>query len=115
MWKSLQFVPAVAKPKGSRKLAAVVPIFFTVTICVLLAVPTATLPKLSPVGGDNVKMMLPVPVPVPLRDNLCGLPGALSAMVTPPDLAPVKVGVNLTVSLQEAPPAAKVVGQLLPS
>ncbi len=54
------------------------------------------------------------PLAVPLRGSLCGLPGALSQMVTAPDLVPAEVGENVTLSVQEAP-AAKVVGQLLPS
>jgi hypothetical protein len=64
--KSRQFVPLVAKPKGSRKLAATVPVFVTVTVCGLLGVPTGTLPKSSP-PGDSVKTMLPVPLLVSLR------------------------------------------------
>ena len=61
MWKSLQFVPVVAKPKAAGKLAAAVPVLVSVTICVLLVLPTATLPKLSD-AGDSVKLMLPRPV-----------------------------------------------------
>ena len=112
MWKSLQFVPVVAKPKAFGKLAAAVPVLVSVTICVLLVLPTATLPKLSD-AGDSVKLMLPVPLPVPLSDSLWGLPGALSQMLTVPDLVPAKVGVNLTLSVQEAP-GSNVPPQLLP-
>ena len=113
LWKSLQFVPEVAKPKGSRKLAATVPILVSVTVCEALVAPTVTLPKLSE-AGDNCKMMLPVPLPVPLRSSLCGLPVALSKMVTALDFTPVEVGVKIALIVHEAP-AAKVVGQLLPS
>jgi len=103
----------VAKPKGSKKLAATVPILVSVTICGLLVAPTGALPKLS-VLGESVNLMLPVPVPVPVRGSLCGLPGAMSQIVTTPDLVPAAVGVNLTLSVQEAP-AGKMAGQSLPS
>src|SRR5271167_2073319 len=102
LWKSLQFVPVVAKPKGSRKLAATLPILVSVTVCGLLVAPTATLPKLNK-AGDSDKMMLPVPLPVPVSGSLWGLPEALSQMVTAPDSVPGEVGVNLTLSVQEAP------------
>src|SRR5271167_3481870 len=81
LWKSLQLVPWVAKPKGSRKLAAAVPILVSVTVCGLLVAPTGTLPKLSG-DGESANLMLPVPLPVPVIDSLWGLPGALSEMVT---------------------------------
>ena len=84
----------------------------SVTVCGLLLAPTATLPKLSE-AGEGVKLILPVPLPVPLSVNLWGLPGALSQMVTVPGLVPGEVGVNHTVTLQEAP-AGKVEGQSLP-
>jgi len=45
---------------------------------------------------------------------LCGLPGALSAMVTAPDFVPGEVGVKITLSVQEAP-GSNELGQLLPS
>ena len=64
----------MAKPKASGKLAAAVPVLVSVTICGLLVLPTATLPKLSE-AGESVKMMLPVPLPVPLSDSLWGCPG----------------------------------------
>ena len=84
LWKSLQFVPVVAKPKGSRKLAAAVPILVSVTVCGLLVAPTATLPKLTD-AGDSCKTMLNAPLPVPFSGSLCGLPGALSQMLTVPN------------------------------
>jgi hypothetical protein len=43
-----------------------------------------------------------------------GLPAALSATVTMPNLVPAEVGVKVTLRLQEAL-GAKVAGQLLPS
>ena len=113
LWKSRQSVPDVAKPKGSRKLAATVPTLVSVTVCEPLLEPTVTLPKLTE-GGESVSMMLPVPLPVPLSGSLCGLPDALSKMVTALDFAPGEVGVKVTLIVHEAP-GAKVAGQLLPS
>ena len=100
------------KPEGQRNFAATVPVLVSVTVCGLLLAPTTKLPKLSE-AGESVKLMLPVPVAAPLSASLWGLPGALSQMVTVPDLVPGEVGVNHTVSLQEAP-AGKVEGQSLP-
>ena len=113
LWKSFQLVPDVANPKGSRKLAATVPILVSVTVCELLVVPTPTLPKLSD-PGDSCKMILPAPLPVPLSGNLCGLPAALSKMVTAPSLVPGEAGVNVTLIVQDAP-GINELGQLLPS
>ena len=100
------------KPEGQTNFAATVPVLVTVTVCGLLVAPTTTLPKLSE-AGESVNLMLPVPLPVPLSDSLWGLPGALSEMLTVPDLVPAEVGVNHTVTLQEAP-AGKLEGQSLP-
>ena len=100
--KSFGSAPPMVKPKGVTKLAATVPILVTVTVCGLLLVPTMTLPKSSE-GGERVKMMLPVPLPVPLSGSFCGLPGALSLTKTSPDLVPPEVGVKVTCMVQEAP------------
>jgi len=100
----------MVKPKGLTKLAATVPVLVTVTVWGLLLVPTVTLPKLSE-GGERLKMMLPVPLPVPLRGSFCGLPAALSVMVTLPFRVPAEVGVKVTAIVQEAP-AGKERGQL---
>ena len=48
-------------------------------------------------------------VPVPLRLTVCGLPAALSVTLTAALLAPVVVGVNVTVRVQ-VPLTAKVEG-----
>src|SRR5947199_376563 len=45
-------------------------------------------------------------VAVPERVTVCGLPAALSVMVTAPVRAPVAVGVNVTVMAQFAPAAS---------
>ena len=109
--KSFGSAPRRVKPKGAWKLAATVPLLVTVTVCGALVDPTATLPK-SRDGGDSAKMMLPLPLAVPLNASLCGVPGALSLMVTVPCLVPgAEVGKNITFRVQEAP-AARVRGQL---
>ena len=51
-------------------------------------------------------------VPVPLRLTECGLPVALSVIVTTPVRVPVVVGVKVTLMLQFAP-AATVLPQVL--
>src|SRR5947199_319858 len=51
-------------------------------------------------------------VPVPERLTPCGLPAALSVIVTVPGRAPVAVGVNVMLMAQ-APPAASDVPQAL--
>ena len=100
--KSLQFAPWMVKPKGFTKLAATVPILLTVTVWGLLVVPTTTSAKLSE-GGERVRMMLPVPLPVPPSDSFCGLPGALLVMITSPDLVAPEVGVKVTLIVHDAP------------
>jgi hypothetical protein len=42
------------------------------------------------------------PVPVPVKVTVCGLPAALSLIVTAPLLVPVAVGINVTLILQAA-------------
>src|SRR5512142_2801010 len=51
-------------------------------------------------------------VPVPVATMVCGLPWALSVIVIPPVLAPLMLGVKVTVIVQWAP-AANDVPQLL--
>jgi hypothetical protein len=47
-------------------------------------------------------------VPVPERATVCGLPAALSVIVTIADRAPVAVGVKVTAIVQVAPAATLV-------
>ena len=44
--------------------------------------------------------------PVPVRDTVCGLPGALSFMDNVPETVPAVVGVNVTETVQLALPAS---------
>ena len=46
-------------------------------------------------------------IPVPLRVIVCGLPAALSVIDTEADRAPVAVGVNVTLTVQNAPAATE--------
>jgi hypothetical protein len=75
--KSFGSAPSMKKPKGLTKLAVAVPVLVTATVCGLLVEPTVTPPKLRE-DGERLKMMLPVPVAVPLDGSFCGLPAALS-------------------------------------
>ena len=102
----------MVNPKGLTKLDVAVPILVTVTVCGLLVEPTTTLPKSSE-DGERVKMMLPVPPPVPLTRSFCGLPGALSLMKAAPDRVPPEVEVKVTFIVQE-PPGCKVPSQFTP-
>jgi hypothetical protein len=63
-------------------------------------------------GGENLTMVLAMPVPVRLTVWTVGL--ALSVMVRAPVLVPVAVGRKLTAMLHEAP-AATLAPQLLVS
>ena len=110
--KSFGFAPRMVNPKGLTKLAVAVPILVTVTVCGLLVEPTTTLPKSSE-DGERVKMMLPVPPPVPLTRSFCGLPGALSLMKAAPDRVPPEVEVKVTFIVQK-PPGCKVPSQFTP-
>src|SRR6202035_1155486 len=67
---------------------AVVPTFFSVTVLTELVSPTANVPKLTDVGLSSAA------VPVPLSGTCCGLPAALSAMLTAALRAPIADGLN---------------------
>jgi hypothetical protein len=54
-------------------------------------------------AGDKLTVGAPEPVPVKL--TVCGLPVALSAMLTLPVKVPVVVGVKVTLIVQAAPAA----------
>jgi hypothetical protein len=75
-----------------------VPVLLTVTVCVALLFPTNTPLKLR-LAGVSVTTGA---TPVPLKDTLCGLPEALSAMLTVDVPLPVLVGVKTTLIAQLA-------------
>jgi hypothetical protein len=76
--------------------------FLNVATCGLLDCPTATDPKLMS-AGDSVTT-----VPVPLRATDCGLPVALSVIVTAPVRVFGIVGLKVMVIVQFAPTATLV-------
>jgi hypothetical protein len=51
---------------------------------------------------------------MPLRGTICGLPGALSVMLSTAERVPDAVGLNVTLMLQIAP-AAKNENQTMPT
>jgi hypothetical protein len=74
----------------------VVSTFLTVTVWAALVVPTVWVANVSLVGVTLT------PVPVPVSDTVCGLPGALSAIETEAVRVPAAVGRNVTLIVQLA-------------
>jgi hypothetical protein len=64
-------------------------------------VPIAWLPKFT-LGGEKLTVTI---TPVPVRPMVCGLPAALSVIVTLAVRLPFAVGVKVTLMLQLPPPA----------
>ena len=73
--------------------------------------PTLILPNDSDVGDTLIVGSVDA-APVPVRGRMCGLPVALSVMVTEPVRVPVAVGAQVTPMVQ-LPPAATELPQLL--
>jgi hypothetical protein len=86
-------------------LKAVVPTLVRVTVFAGLDVPIFTMPKLKLVGESFAV------VPIPLSVTFCGLPAALSVMLTAAVRVPLAVGLKVTLILQLAP-AANVLPQV---
>jgi hypothetical protein len=84
-------------------LTVVVLLFFSVTVCALLVVLMAWLPKLT-VAGER-KTGLGGAVPVPVRGTLCGLEASLSATLSVAVSAAMTDGVNVT-AIEHVVPAA---------
>src|SRR5256712_7404189 len=83
-------------------LKAVVPTLVRVIVFGGLSVPIvpiATTPKLK-LTGESFAV-----VPIPLSVTFCGLPAALSLMLTAAIRVPLAVGLNVTLILQLAPAA----------
>jgi CRISPR/Cas system-associated exonuclease Cas4 (RecB family) len=89
-------------------LKAAAPVFVSVAACGELLVPTNWFPNDNELG-DRVTVDT---IPVPVKATVCGLPLALSFTVSVPVLAPVAVGVKVTLMVQVAP-AATLVPQVL--
>src|SRR5437016_2908473 len=83
-------------------LSAALPVLVRVTVCETLVVLKIWRAK-GRLAGDRLTAGA---VPVPLSDTVCGLPVALSAIVTAPVRVPVAVGVNVTPMVQLAPAAS---------
>jgi hypothetical protein len=85
---------------------AAVPEFFRVIDCAALATPSAWLPNSSCAGVTDMPGAGITPVPV--SATACGLPLALSLIVSVPVREPAAVGVKMTEILQLDPAAALV-------
>jgi hypothetical protein len=80
-------------------LKAVVPTLVRVTFLALLVVPMAWVENVK-LTGESFAV-----VPIPLSITFCGLPAALSLMLTAAVRVPLAVGLNVTLTLQLAPAA----------
>src|SRR5215203_3447481 len=94
-------------------VSAPVPEFVRVTLCAGLVVPISRLPKPRLVGEKVTAG--PGATPVPLSATACGLPGALSLIVTEAVRVPAAVGLKVAEIVQLAPGASVLglSGQLL--
>lgn len=75
----------------------VVPTLVRVTVSAGLVVPIVTEPKFS-LGGESFAV-----VAIPLSGTFCGLPAALSVMLSADVRVPLAVGLNVTLMVQLAP------------
>ena len=99
-----QELPVVARAKSPLDPMLAIesgaaPVLVRVEERTVLVVPTSTLPKAR---LDGTRLTIEA-VPVPVRLMLCGLPGALSVIVTVPPRLPVVVGAKVTLILQVVP------------
>ena len=72
------------------------PVLLRVTLCAALVVPTFWLVNVKVVA----ERLAVAAVPVPVRLAVCGLPAALSEMLTDAVRVPATVGVNVTLIMQ---------------
>jgi len=108
--KSPAFAPVKLTPVI---VSAALPLFVSVTDCGALDVPTFCDANVRLVGA-SVTVGAFAGAPVPVRLTLCGLPVALSVILTLAERAPVAVGLNVTLIVQFAF-AARLAGQVLVS
>jgi hypothetical protein len=87
---------------------AALPVFDNITVCGGLAKPSFTCPNVRLVG---VTLALARRAPVPVMPTVCGLPPALSVMVSDAVREPTADGVNVT-PIEQLPPAATPLEQL---
>jgi hypothetical protein len=74
------------------------PVFVMVAVWAALVVFTVWLANVSAVGATVIVVV--AAAPVPLRATLCGLPAALSVIVTAAERAPEAVGLKVTLTAQ---------------
>ena len=84
-------------------LKAALPVLLRVTVCAVLVIPTGWLPKARLLA----ERLTTTAVPVPERLTDCGLPLALSVMLTEAVRLPLAAGVNVTLMVQLAPAATE--------
>ena len=84
-------------------LKVALPVLLRVTVCAELVISTGWLPKARLVGERLTRAA----VPVPERLTVCGLPLALSVMLTEAVRLPLAEGVNVTLIVQLAPAASE--------
>jgi hypothetical protein len=87
------------------------PVFVNVTVCAALAVPTVWLLNVSD-AGVTLAAGAGALTPVPARLTVCGLPEALSVIVSIPAYPAAPLGLNVTLIVQ-LPPALSTLPQLL--
>ena len=80
-------------------LKVALPVFLRATGCAVLGLPTEYLPEKARLVGERLTKEV---VPVPERLTVCGLPLALSEMLTEAVRLPLAAGVNFTLIVQLA-------------
>ena len=97
-------------------LKAALPVLLRVAVCGVLVIPKDWLPKARLVGerpSTGAVPVVAVSVPVPERLTFCGLPLALSVMLTEAVRLPLPEGVNVTLIVQWAPAATELLQVLV--
>lgn len=92
--------------EGEMPVSVLAALLWRVNVLAALLVPTVVLGKVALAGVKVTDTR-----PVPLSDTLCGLPAALSVMLSEPVREPIWVGVKVTLILQFLP-AARVLPQV---
>ena len=93
---------AVKSPLAVMLLIAIAELvlFVSLTVLTALVLPIATAPRFRVIGETVSRAM-----PVPASPTTCGLPGALSKILTLPSIAPTEAGANCRLMLQVFPAA----------
>jgi hypothetical protein len=88
------------------KFRTAVPEFVSFTVWAALVLPTVSAANVRLVGESVTAGAVTTGAsPVPVNNTVCGEPIALSVTLTVPVLLPAAVGVNVTESMQDPPPA----------